>query len=128
MRILYRIVGFGALLVLLPLVGACVGALQPTACSAGAAAGDWIGEDFWVRADLARVQRELACGANVHAQDFLGDTPLHSARFNENAAVTEALLNAGADVHAQNDDGNTPLEWAEIAGNETAIELLQGER
>ncbi len=64
MRILYRIVGFGALLVLLPLVGACVGALQPTACSAGAAAGDWIGEDFWVRADLARVQRELACGGS----------------------------------------------------------------
>ena len=125
---MYRIVGIGALLVFLPLVAACAGALQPTACSADAAAEDWLGENFWVRADLARVQRELACGAGVNAKNDHGDTPLHWAGFNENAAVTEALLNAGADLNTKNDDGNTPLDWAQITGNETAIELLQGQR
>ena len=69
MHVLYRTVGIGALLVFLSLVGACAGALQPTACSADAAAGDWLGEDFWVLADLARVQRELACGAGVNVKN-----------------------------------------------------------
>ena len=128
MQFRYRIVGIGALLFFLALFGACTGVLQPTACSAGAAAGEWIGEDFWVDADLARVQRELACGANVNAKNDSGDTPLHWAGFNESAAVIEALLETGADVNAKSDDGNTPLDWAEIVGNETAIELLQSER
>ena len=93
MRILYRIVGTGALLVLLSLVGACAAVSQPTACSAGAAAGDWLGEDLWVRADLDRVQRELACGANVNATSEYGNTPLHYAAYgNEHAAVIETLL------------------------------------
>ena len=74
MKLLCRAVGIGALLVFLLLVGACAGALQPTACIAGAAAGEWLGEDFWVQADLARVQRELACGADVNAKNDHGAT------------------------------------------------------
>ena len=129
MRTLYRTVGIGAVLVFLSLFGACAGAFQPTACSVEAAAGDWIGEDFWVRADLARVQRELSCGADVNAKNEHGATPLHYVAYrNDDAAVIEALLEAGADANAQSDGGDTPLEWAEIAGNETAIELLQSEQ
>ena len=125
MQLLYRIVGIGALLVFLPLFGACTGVFQPTACSAGAAAGEWLGEDFWVRADLARVQRELACGADVNANNDHGGTPLHYAAYrNDNSAVIEALLEAGADVNAKNEYGETPLHWAGFNENAAVTEAL----
>ena len=74
-----------------------------------------MGEDFWVRADLARVERALACGADVNAKNDHGGTPLHYAAYrNDNSAVIEALLEAGADVNAKNDDGNTPLHWGGV--------------
>ena len=121
MRILNRTVGIGALLVFLSLVGACAGALQPTHCSADAIAGEWLGEDFWVRADLTRVQRELACGASVNVKNDHDGTPLHWAGLNENVAVTEALLAAGADVNAKDDDGDTPLHFAAEDNENAAV-------
>ena len=121
MHLLYRIVGLGALVVFLSLVGACAGALQPTHCSADAVAGEWLGEDFWVRADLTRVQRELACGASVNVKNDHDGTPLHWAGLNENVAVTEALLEAGADVNAKDDDGDTPLHFAAEDNENAAV-------
>jgi ankyrin repeat protein len=48
-------------------------------------------------------------GADVHAKNMGGETPLHRAYGNGNAEVVEALLEKGADVHAENSDGDTPL-------------------
>ena len=125
MKLLCRAVGIGALLVFLSMVGACAGAFQPTACSASAAAGNWMGEDFWVRADLVLVERALACGADVNAKNDNGGTPLHYAAYrNDNSAVIEALLEAGADVNAKNDDGNTPLHWAGFNENAAVTEVM----
>ena len=40
--------------------------------------------------------------------------PLHSAaRFNENPAMIEALLEAGADVNARDKNGGTPWDLAQ---------------
>ncbi len=119
-----RIVGIGVMSLFLALFSACAGVLQPTACSAGAAEAEWIGVDIWVRADLDRVQRELACGAEVNATNEYGNTPLHYAAYrNEHAAVIEALLEAGAAIHAKNNDGKTILHFA--AGNNESVAVIE---
>lgn len=89
-----RIVGIGVMSLFLALFGACARALQPTACSAGAAAREWLGEDNWVRADLVRVQRELACGANPidHSAE-----PANLAAALESAARARLMALGGMD-------------------------------
>lgn len=54
----------------------------------------------------------LAAGANVHARDESGFTPLYWAGLKSNPAVLKVLLKAGADVNARNERGITPLHWA----------------
>ena len=45
-------------------------------------------------------------GANVHARDKLGNTPLHT---NVSAEVASSLIEKGADIEAVNHEGETPL-------------------
>ena len=68
----------------------------------------------------------IANGANVHAKDEVGVTPLRLAA-QENATETAALLlKNGADVHAKNKDGDTPLHYAALKNaTETAALLLK---
>ena len=49
----------------------------------------------------------LARGANIHAKNNGGDTPLHSARSKE---VAELLIANGANVNAKNNKGFTPVD------------------
>ena len=50
------------------------------------------------------------CGKTI---DY-NNTPLHrAAKFNENPAVVQALIDAGADVLESNDGGDTPLDLAD---------------
>jgi ankyrin repeat protein len=49
----------------------------------------------------------LARGANIHAKNNEGDTPLHSARSKE---VAELLIAKGANVNAKNNEGFTPVD------------------
>ena len=71
------------------------------------------------------VRTLLAAGADVNARAYYGQTPLHLAAENENAAVTTLLLEAGADVNAREWMGRTPLHAA-AEGNENpaVIDLL----
>ena len=56
----------------------------------------------------------LEAGADVHARDKVGGTPLHwAAKHNENPAIVEALLDAGANHHAKTKGGQTPLDLIE---------------
>ena len=78
----------------------------------------------------------LAAGADVHARDSAGRTPLHwaaGATYSDhdggdrerNPAVIELLLAAGADVNAQSRRGDTPLHWAADTNKDRdALELL----
>lgn len=62
----------------------------------------------------------VAHGANVNAQDSVGNTPLHTVA-GRDTALLEQLLEAGADVHATNNQGATPLFNARSA---QAVDML----
>lgn len=56
---------------------------------------------------MAVVQTLLAAGANIHARDTQGRTPLF---YCTTPALAEALLNAGAELNARDNAGNTAFD------------------
>ena len=62
--------------------------------------------------DDAAIAPLLREGAEVNAQDSVGDTPLHHAVVHGNPHHVAVLLGAGADVNAANGSGDTPLHKA----------------
>ncbi len=64
-------------------------------------------------------------GADIHAKDKFGWTPLHLAAAKENASATvEVLLNQGADIHAKDKFGWTPLHSAASNNTYETAEIL----
>ena len=69
---------------------------------------------------VAQVQATIQAGANIHARDISGFTPLHMAArghrvpesHQRNIEVVKLLLKAGANVNARNTSGLTPLHEA----------------
>ena len=72
--------------------------------------------------DRASVKALVKYGANIHARDDLGNTPLMAAALNADVAMVELLLKAGADVNATNQAGVTALMRA--ATFEDKVRLL----
>src|SRR6185503_4859744 len=54
----------------------------------------------------------LKAGANIHARDKNGATPLHRAVRTRCADAVKFLLNSGGDVRLQNKPGSTPFHLA----------------
>ena len=69
----------------------------------------------------------LKAGANVHARDSRGLTPLFFALATEypSPEMVSTLLHAGADVNARDTTGETPLDWAEKFGYPEVIAVLK---
>lgn len=82
----------------------------------------------------------LARGANVHAREESGATPLHRAvsaldpsevppdfwygSMAEREQIVRALLDRGADANARDQDGFTPLHLAAGSGSVTIVRML----
>ena len=75
--------------------------------------------------DSEMVALLLDWGADLHARNGWGQTPLHEAsRIYNNPEVVALLLDRGADVQAKNDESDTPLHEAAGNGNVEAAALL----
>jgi hypothetical protein len=60
----------------------------------------------------ATIRLLLKAGADIHAQDKNGATPLHRAVRTRCAAAVRTLLDAGADAKLRNKPGSTPFHLA----------------
>lgn len=82
--------------------------------------------------NLEVIEDLVKAGADVHAEDSRGRTPLHwAARWNDHNGedptrrTVDVLLAAGADVHKQDIDGNTPIHLATMYNkNHLVLESL----
>jgi ankyrin repeat protein len=72
--------------------------------------------------DLVRML--LEAGADPNARSATEGTPLHTAAFTGNVAVTETLLKAGADPEARDRKGYLPLDYARDQSHPEVAALL----
>ena len=73
----------------------------------------------------AVVQVLLETGADPHAINDRGQTPLHRGAMNRNPVVTGHLIAAGADPNALDNDAYTPLHYAAAqSGNRRVVARL----
>src|SRR4029453_3079274 len=77
------------------------------------AAGGFMNGPAWDgKKQVATICCLLEHGANIHAQDKNGATPLHRAVRTRCAAAVRCLLRAGADPAMRNKSGSTPFHLA----------------
>lgn len=55
--------------------------------------------------------RLIELGANIHAKTVQGHTPAHCAAIQDSSAVLEVLHEAGASLDVENYQGSTPIEY-----------------
>lgn len=66
----------------------------------------------------------LAAGADIHARDVVGNTPLHVATQAGHNRVVKILLDSGASLEAVSQSGMSPLHRAASKGKELTCNLL----
>lgn len=74
--------------------------------------------------DQAYIERLIAQGANVHAQDSRGLSPLHNAAYGGRLSTIRLLLQQGVYVNVANKEGATPLWYAAFQTQIAAMRLL----
>ena len=66
----------------------------------------------------------IKSGANVHAQNPEGMSPLHLASVNNKIEVVSALISNGAKTNTQDNQGNTPLNIAVMQSHKEIVEII----
>ena len=77
------------------------------------AADGYLENPLWnPKRQVAMIRLLLEAGADIHAQDKNGATPLHRAVRTRCAAAVRCLLEAGSDATTRNKPGSTPFHLA----------------
>ena len=85
---------------------------------------EWLDQRFWRFADVGAVEERLEAGADIHARDAAGRTPLHLvAQYSRSEKTAALLLQRGADLEAKDAHGWTPLQRVAAFGRDT--DMLQ---
>ena len=106
------------------LVSVLLGFLTVVAAQRTPSCEEWNRITYFQTATVKDVTACLDAGADLEAQDILGETPLHkAAENNKNPAVTQALIDAGADLKVRDNGGFTPLHGAATWNNENPAVL-----
>jgi ankyrin repeat protein len=74
--------------------------------------------------DAAAAAKLVAGGANVHARDGYGRTPLHVATFAKQRDIITLLAKAGADLNTQERDRYDAVTIASVADDVETLRLL----
>ena len=87
---------------------------------------DWLDQRFWRLANPDDVAERLEEGADIHARDEAGRTPLHLvAQYSRREKTAAFLLERGADLEAKDAHGWTPLQRVAAFGrDEDMLALL----
>ena len=106
------------------LVPVLLGFLTVVAAQQTPSCEEWNTITYFETATVKDVTACLDAGADLEAQDILGETPLHKAADNnKNPAVIQALIDAGADLKVRDNGGFTPLHGAATWNNENPAVL-----
>jgi len=99
-----------------------VGATRSVDCAGWDSDYKELWESFYTDITPEDVAACLKAGADPNAQGWLGRTPLHvTAKFNDDPAVTKALVDAGARVSARDGSDSAPLHLAVRYGRNPAV-------
>lgn len=77
-----------------------------------------------VQPDAASVAMMIDKGADVHAIDVNGWTPLHAAAYHGQDEIAKILVLSGADVNARNKLQETPLHLAAKWPQDKVVDVL----
>ena len=100
-------------------------AAQTPPGAAEAAQYDGLLKAAW-QGDVARIERLLASGADVHARDAAGRTALHVATFARQREAIRRLAAAGANLGALENARYDAVTIAAVANDEDTLRLLLG--
>jgi len=74
--------------------------------------------------DIALIEVLIYSGADINCTNYINNTPLIAAAYNNKIEIVKLLIEAGADLNIQNNDGHTALIFASIFGYIELVKLL----